>query len=223
MGDAPTTEQHLEQWIGLARSSAVAREKTGPAWVASMRHTLDALLMAVQAIGRQGPGEPDHVARNAKDALAFLETIRDLSLDFARDRDLFASKFLRKKDFREILIECMRQLDYPSPGLNDDWSEAGSVSVASVLLLGSLLFPALAAYSEVELGAKIYAALGPDFDKRNKDPIERARDVLMAAGVDRKSADNLIDSAEAMQRKRAAERVAKDPQASPKPRKKRGG
>lgn len=220
--DFTGTEEELHSLISNARFSATMQEASGAPWVASVRHILDAIYLAILHIKRTVPSDPEYVARRANVAASFLATIRNLSLDFIRDNDdLFRSKFLKKEEFRELLIVSMGQLDHPSPPFQEEWGPGESVSIASFLLTGSILFPVLAKYTDSELGELIYADLGADFAKKNTDHVERAREVLRAAGIDRKSRDNLIGSAEGMRKTRAQKRATQGGGSIPKARKKR--
>lgn len=199
--DGRPSREELERLLALASQSARSQEKDGHDWIMGIRYILDAIQAASKDV-RTGSGA------SKTRALKFILDLRDRSFELIRDsRDLYDSKYLKKHEFKEILLVAMGGLDtdHDPPG----WSPEGCVIVAHLVLTGSLLFPALAKREVDELGAKLYSDLGHDFIVRVKEPIERAEKILRAAGIDRNSTRNLLYVPEAMQKSREPKKKPK--------------
>lgn len=174
-------------------------------WIEKMHNIMTSLvyLATLIAIDQKFRAGGKRFAESAK-AQALLSVLEENALRMMRSvADPSTVKLLvphvDRETFHADLLARMKAIS-PAP---TTWSPKKYVPVAETLQTGSYLFPVLAKQKPIALAAKLHKALGPTFFNTVTDERDRARRLLMAAGVPRQTAWNFVKGAESQRRSRA--------------------
>jgi hypothetical protein len=182
MPESPEAE--ILKALRLAGWLATQEEQNGgaPAWVANLRHILDALDAAICGIKGEAKFDGGNKVPARGTSAKFLGAVRNLSLGFLHNAVSPAySKHRKPETFRKEFLPCLEGAEW-------ERIRGNCFSVAYLLQSGTLVYPALRACDIFELAERLKAKLPHDFFDRVALPGVRAQEILLAAGVPAKPA-----------------------------------
>lgn len=190
-------------------------------WVIRMHDIFGALYLATGAISinrvLHSSGKSVMEVPNADALLLELQAISlrytNEYFDRLREHAKLPVKHVDRVKFRSSVLEQVRRI----PSIPRSWGPTEYIPVAELLQTGSYLFPSVEKQTATVLAHKLHKKLGPTFFNKVTDEHDRARRLLMAAGVPEKKAWNFVKGAESKQRSRAKRGTVTKVQRKPTP------